>query len=598
MFNSIESDASNGLKTNGIPSTIGHSTSGYDSRLLTNSDLLNAAAISPTGAQSLPVTPSLDTASISLTGGIDKFLAADAVYTESIAAGAISSAPKLASSSPQPSRDELLFGGQLTLTSQRLEVRSNAHSGSRSQNIWRQGLSQNALNRAVGTFTANKNGRVTVDFVFDGSNRTGELAVFSVKGMGGLKRNDFIKEAARRALSGTGLGQVVIKDKTEAAQFSGSLGERNFNRGQRAKTKTVKFSPRDRFAVMFVSNGTIADVRASKRNPLLSIADFNPKGRTQIAKASNNVFAMEEARVGKSRADFNDVIFRLKGASGNVTPLQQLVTKNKDWRNDPTAQQFLRPGFSPKPKPTPSPLNPPKPNNPTPNNPNPGSGRVVRNISNNVAKFGGGSSQAQIIASGANKITIGTQTIYIGTEQVSSINQNPIVRSFDPKNPQNNWTRRDIETSGTDGRGYGLLWSGKTLYGVFSVDGTQTDGNDFRKAASGAQQNWLKSYGFGGGARIGVIGQLDPRTGKLLKAAHLSAVLSSGKTNTLTITDATVNGKGNLVIKAKSFFSPRQPDGSAKKQNPGSNASSPFDYTIEMTPDLKRVVRTAAPGWS
>ncbi|MEM6869465.1 MAG: hypothetical protein AAF528_13915, partial [Cyanobacteria bacterium P01_C01_bin.121] len=100
MFNSIESDASNGLKTNGIPSTIGHSASGYDSRTLTNSDLLNAAAISPTSAQSLPVTPSLDTASISLTRGIDKFLAADAVYTESVEAGAIASAPKLASSSP------------------------------------------------------------------------------------------------------------------------------------------------------------------------------------------------------------------------------------------------------------------------------------------------------------------------------------------------------------------------------------------------------------------------------------------------------------------------------------------------------------------
>ncbi|MEL7226267.1 MAG: hypothetical protein AAGL17_15860, partial [Cyanobacteria bacterium J06576_12] len=265
------------------------------------------------------------------------------------------------------------------------------------------------------------------------------------------------------------------------------------------------------------------------------------------------------------------------------------------------------PGFSPDPdpkQPAPGPIgpvDPPKPNPPKSNPPKTGSGgnsQVIRDISTAVAKFNGNSTQAQIIASGANSITIGSQTIYIGTEQVSSNNQNPILRSFDPKNPKNNWKRRDIETSGTDGRGYGLLWTGKSLYGVFSVDGTQNDGTDFRKAASGAQQNWLKSYGFGGGARIGVIGQIDPSTGKLLKAAHLSAITSSGRTNTLNISDATVNGKGNLVIKAKSFFSPRQPDGSAKEQKPGNNADSPFDYTVELTSDLSRVVKTTAPGWS
>ena len=218
-------------------------------------------------------------------------------------------------------------------------------------------------------------------------------------------------------------------------------------------------------------------------------------------------------------------------------------------------------------------------------------------ISTDVAKFNGSSTEAEIIASGAQKIAIGTQTIYIGTEQITSNNQNPIIRSFDPLNPSNNWTRRDLETSGTDGRGLGLFWTGSALYGVFSVDGTQTDGQDFRRATDEAKQDWLKSFGTGQG-KIAVIGQLDPNTGELIAAAHLSAVKSDGTTNSLFVTGASINESGNIVVEAQSYFSPRQPDGSAMTKNPGNNEGSPFGYTIEITSDLSEVVSTSAPGWT
>ena len=553
---------------------------------------------------SLPAPPSsVEAAADVFTTGADSFLDAGTAYREYATASAVFGTKGSRNQALDLGEDSLLGGGL---------SRSASLVSGRSQNIRsvrKQGLSQEALENAVGTFTADSSGKVSVDFRFERGGRTGELAIFSLEEMGGLNQKEFVKEASRRALKGGNQGQIVIKDKTEAAQFSGSLlGERNFNRGKTAKTQTVRFSPRESFAVMLVPGGTVADARAGNQTPFFSIAEFNPKGQTQIAKASNNTFAMEEFRSDRGKADFNDVIFRLKGAPSNAKPLGQLVNSRNDWRKTPLAKRFLKePGFSPDPDPKPpapgpiGPEDPPKPNTPKSNPPKTGSGgndQVIRDISTAVAKFNGNSTQAQIIASGANSITIGSQTIYIGTEQVSSNNQNPILRSFDPKNPKNNWKRRDIETSGTDGRGYGLLWTVKSLYGVFSVDGTQNDGTDFRKAASGAQLNWLKSYGFGGGARIGIIGQIDPSTGKLLKAAHLSAITSSGRTNTLNISDATVNGKGNLVIKAKSFFSPRQPDGSAKEQKPGNNADSPFDYTVELTSDLSRVVKTTAPGWS
>jgi len=218
-------------------------------------------------------------------------------------------------------------------------------------------------------------------------------------------------------------------------------------------------------------------------------------------------------------------------------------------------------------------------------------------VTSRTVKFGGSDGQAAIASTGAAKVTIGSQTIYIGTQQVSSINQNPIIASFDSQNPGNNWVKTNYETTGADGRGYGLFWDGKSLYGVFSVDGTQgSPSEDFRRASSGANQQWLKSYGQGGGAKVAVLARIDPKTGNMTDAAYLSAVLSSGKSNSLAVTGISTNSKGNLVVKAQSYFAPRRPDGKAMTQT--GSGGSPFDYNVEITRDLKTVVSTSAKGWS
>ncbi|MEB3357036.1 MAG: hypothetical protein VKK04_09935 [Synechococcales bacterium] len=205
--------------------------------------------------------------------------------------------------------------------------------------------------------------------------------------------------------------------------------------------------------------------------------------------------------------------------------------------------------------------------------------------------------EAAVRAIGSPTITVGDRTVYIGYRQVSSTNQNPIVVSFNSKDPSQNWSRTDYEVTGADSRGYGLFWSGTDLYGVFSIDGAQGQSSeDFRRASGNATQSWLRSYGSGGGPKIAVIARLDLETGNLLDAAHLSALLSSGKSNSLVIEALEVNASGNLVIRAQSYFSPRRPDGKAMTQI--SSGSSPFDYTVEITPDLKRVVSTAAVGWT
>lgn len=217
-------------------------------------------------------------------------------------------------------------------------------------------------------------------------------------------------------------------------------------------------------------------------------------------------------------------------------------------------------------------------------------------ISSDTFKFAPSDSEEAIAATGAPSITIGTQTIYIGTWQESSNNQDPIIASFDKANSNNNWIRTDYESTGADGRGYGLFWDGDDLYAAFSTDGTQgSSSEDFRRAAADAQQSWLRSYGSGGGAKIGVVAKLDETAGEMTDAAFLSSVLSSGNSNSLVITDLSVNNTGNLVVEADSWFSPRNPDGSP--MTPVGSGSSPFDYTIEITPDLSKVVSTSAVGW-
>jgi hypothetical protein len=71
--------------------------------------------------------------------------------------------------------------------------------------------------------------------------------------------------------------------------------------------------------------------------------------------------------------------------------------------------------------------------------------------------------------------------------------------------------------------------------------------------------------------------------------------LSNGNSNSLTIENISVNASDNLIIQAQSWFSPRNPDGSRMEQI--GSGSSPFDYTVEMTPDLTQVLNTAAVGW-
>ncbi|MGC1306470.1 MAG: DUF4114 domain-containing protein [Phormidesmis sp.] len=473
---------------------------------------------------------------------------------------------------------------------------------------------QTALDSAAGTFTVGSSGQVEIDFLFDGGAYAGELAFFSLAGMGGLKLSDFVETAARRALSGTTEGQVVITDRATGAQFSGALGERDRNQGPTASTQMLELMAGSKFGLMLVPNGTVMDVLTGGAQPLFSIAALNPNGDAQIGQAADGIFAMEDQALRQSDADFNDLIFRISGATSQITALTELIAPARNWLSSPVAQPFLSPTFTPvdssripptdstdPPVTDPPVTDPPTdPTEPTIDPPEqPGSTlptTVISRVAEETVKFTPGTSETILASTQVQRITLGTQTLYIGTQQVTANNQNPIIRSFDSLNPGNNWTRTDYETTGIDSKGLGLIWSGQALYAVFSADGTQGDAeDDFRRVSGSAKQNWLRSYGSGGSRKVAVIAQIDLATGELLKAAYLSAILQSGESNSLAITGAMLNDAGNLVISAKAFSAPRNPDGTAMTKV--TDKSSPFDYSLEITPDLSEVISTAAVGW-
>jgi Domain of unknown function (DUF4114)/Bacterial pre-peptidase C-terminal domain/Leishmanolysin len=209
----------------------------------------------------------------------------------------------------------------------------------------------------AGTFTVGATGDVKVDFLFDGSARNGQLAIVNFQGMEGLEPGSqlFIQEATRRALSNSSLGHIVIDDQTTGARFNGILGtsdQGNYNSGAVLGLQTFKMNPGDRFIVMLVPNGTVQQVYENPvvegdKRPLFSIASANPNGAFHIAQRLNVVgnsttFVMEDGRADTgSDRDYNDLIFRMEGATGYTALIDDVIAPSNQWRYSVLGQEIL-----------------------------------------------------------------------------------------------------------------------------------------------------------------------------------------------------------------------------------------------------------------
>jgi hypothetical protein len=220
-------------------------------------------------------------------------------------------------------------------------------------------LQATSLSALQGTFIVGATGKLSFDFLFDGGKFQGELAIFSLKGMESLEVGSaaFEQEAARRALTNSTQGRILVSDSSEGAKFSAELDwEANFNSGAYKGIKNFSMQAGDRVAFMLISNGTVSqtfntlasglDLGLDKQ-PLFSISAANPDLSNQFAQVEDiagkgNLFAMEDVRLnGGSDYDYNDVVFQLTGAEGNDIPaLSDVGAVTKDWVDTAIGKQI------------------------------------------------------------------------------------------------------------------------------------------------------------------------------------------------------------------------------------------------------------------
>ncbi|MBD2175825.1 DUF4114 domain-containing protein [Pseudanabaena sp. FACHB-1998] len=197
-----------------------------------------------------------------------------------------------------------------------------------------------------GVITSGQSGKVEVEFLYDGGYYKGDVGIFSLDGMDnyGAGSAAFISEAARRVASNSQQGYVLVSDNSDAAKFTSGLDwESNFNSGVYKGTQTLSLAANTSYGVMQVPNGTISQVIANPaidgdKRPLFSMLDNNPSRSFQIGKTDvgngSSIISIEDQRLdGASDRDYNDIIFRIKGADVAADTLDRVMAANKDWRS-------------------------------------------------------------------------------------------------------------------------------------------------------------------------------------------------------------------------------------------------------------------------
>ncbi|MEC4803956.1 MAG: C2 family cysteine protease [Jaaginema sp. PMC 1079.18] len=205
-----------------------------------------------------------------------------------------------------------------------------------------------------GVFTVGDSGKVGIDFLYDGGGYKGQLAIFSLEGMEDLDTEDFIAEAARRASSNSTNGYIVIDDASEGARFNGRTAwEGNFNSGEYKRVKTFDMNPGDTFGIMLVPNGTVEQVANNPNiggsiRPLFSLETANPNDAFHVGQIADvtgdgNTFVMEDLRVdGWTDQDYNDIVFQVRGATGEAVDIDEVIDSNRDWRNTDWGQDLVQ----------------------------------------------------------------------------------------------------------------------------------------------------------------------------------------------------------------------------------------------------------------
>eukprot|EP00004_Rigifila_ramosa_P028118 TRINITY_DN944_c0_g1_i1.p1 TRINITY_DN944_c0_g1~~TRINITY_DN944_c0_g1_i1.p1 ORF type:complete len:329 (-),score=78.49 TRINITY_DN944_c0_g1_i1:33-953(-) len=154
------------------------------------------------------------------------------------------------------------------------------------------------------------------------------------------------------------------------------------------------------------------------------------------------------------------------------------------------------------------------------------------------------------------KVASGPTAFYLGYQQVTSNNQDPILIRYD--NGVRTFCQTNIETTTDDGKGVALAWDTDTqrLFGVFTSTGNGAGTTKYQNYTSaGWVPNFFGTLANSSGAKVSVILRLSAATGVPETGTFVGAKLSSSAANTCVPRELGF-GDGALVVLFDSYYSP------------------------------------------
>ena len=166
----------------------------------------------------------------------------------------------------------------------------------------------------AGFFTVGETGIVEIEFLFDGWNYRGEVAIFSLQGMEAFMSDfaAFTREAVRRSISQSQWGYALTRD--------------------RLSLSSLKMQPSDRFALLFVPEGRVAELLAdpqqANQHQFFSLATDNIDdefyfGQTIDLIGNGETFSVTDFRLDGALE--GDLLFAVRGATGQAPTIEELV---------------------------------------------------------------------------------------------------------------------------------------------------------------------------------------------------------------------------------------------------------------------------------
>lgn len=200
-----------------------------------------------------------------------------------------------------------------------------------------------------GTFTVDATGKVNVDYLFDGGWNQARLAVFSLNGMGAYEPGsaDFVSEAARRALSNTTDGRILIDDTKQGARYDQPVSwENNFNSGEYQGVESIMMTPGDEVAFMMVQNTNFLDVYRNTDYALRQdnkvLFSFNQDQIVALDPSGTIAFEDVDVNAANGDSDYNDFIIQAQGLTGNNIPAaEELINPDRDIRDEVIGEELL-----------------------------------------------------------------------------------------------------------------------------------------------------------------------------------------------------------------------------------------------------------------